>query len=102
MRPPHIFTRKPRQRPLEFLNTSAKRLLQQYLPDSRVLKTRGQRIGRLTSAASQKVPTVGATDEASRSLKFYHVDTGQCYFVNDRARQRVSRKLALIGAFAPH
>src|SRR5262245_49982696 len=29
---PHIFTRKPRLRPLEFLILGAKRLLQRYLP----------------------------------------------------------------------
>jgi hypothetical protein len=29
---PHIFTRKSRLKPGEFLITSAKRLLQQYLP----------------------------------------------------------------------
>jgi hypothetical protein len=32
MRSPHIFTRKPRLQPAEFLNPSAKRLLQQNLP----------------------------------------------------------------------
>ena len=37
---PHIFTRKSRLQPGEFLITSAKRLLQQYLPkaDSRAAK----------------------------------------------------------------
>src|SRR5262249_62186771 len=33
MRFPHIFTRKSRLQPGEFLITSAKRLLQQYLPE---------------------------------------------------------------------
>jgi hypothetical protein len=33
---PHIFTRKSRLQPGEFLITSAKRLLQQYLPEAAV------------------------------------------------------------------
>src|SRR2546425_9339069 len=33
---PHIFTRKSRLQPGEFLVTSAKRLLQQYLPEAAV------------------------------------------------------------------
>ena len=38
MRSPHIFTRKSRLQPGEFLITSAKRLLQQYLPIDDVRK----------------------------------------------------------------
>src|SRR5229473_191120 len=44
---PHIFTRKPRLQPAEFLNPSAKRLLQQNLPQADVVshahaRARGQ------------------------------------------------------------
>jgi hypothetical protein len=44
----------------------------------------------------------GAADELSRSMKLEHIDAGQRYLVNDRTRQRVSRKLILIGVITRH
>jgi hypothetical protein len=45
---------------------------------------------------------VEVADELSRSLKLKHIDASQRDLVNDRTRQRVSRKLILIRVITGH
>src|SRR5260370_31693697 len=59
---PHIFTRKSRLQPGEFLISSAKRLLQQYLP---VGDIRSAKIRRYSMTSSTCASKIGESDSPS-------------------------------------